>query len=66
MGRLSLTFKPDYDDYRTVNQAATFNKPTIILMILMGILSIATILALGLGWINVGQRAAAPLSAAPQ
>jgi hypothetical protein len=56
MARLSLTFKPDYDDYRTVNQAATFNKPTIILMILMGILSVATVLAIGLGWIKVGSE----------
>lgn len=56
MARLSLTFKPDYDDYRTVNQAATFNKPTIVLVVLMGIVSLATVLALGLGWVTVSSE----------
>ena len=56
MARLSLTFKPDYDDYHTVNQAATFNKPTVILIILMGVVSVGTVLALGLGWVKVASE----------
>lgn len=56
MARLSLTFKPDYDDYRTVSQAATFNKPTVILIILMGLVSMGTLLALGLGWVTVSSE----------
>ena len=53
MARMTLKFKPEYEDYLSVNQAATFNRPTIVLVILMGILSIATVLALGLGWLSV-------------
>ncbi len=53
MSRLTLKFKPDYDDYLNASQAATFNRPTIVLVVLMGIVSIATILALGLGWLSV-------------
>ena len=53
MARMTLKFKPEYEDYLAVTQAATFNRPTIILVILMGVVSIATILALGLGWLSV-------------
>ncbi|MBG0788209.1 MAG: hypothetical protein H0S79_24235, partial [Anaerolineaceae bacterium] len=53
MARMTLKFKPDYDDYLNVSQAATFNRPTIVLVVVMGIVSIATILALGLGWLSV-------------
>ncbi|MBG0770104.1 MAG: YcxB family protein [Anaerolineaceae bacterium] len=53
MARMTLKFKPDYEDYLNVSQAATFNRPTLVLVILMGVVSIATILALGLGWLSV-------------
>jgi len=53
MSRLNIKFKPDYDDYLNVTQAATFNRPTVVLVILMGIVSAGTILALGLGWLSV-------------
>jgi len=46
---MTFVFKPDYEDYLAVNQAATFNRPTMILVILMGIGSVATIVSLGLG-----------------
>ncbi len=36
MSRLTLKFKPDYDDYLNASQAATFNRPTIVLVVLMG------------------------------
>ena len=53
MSRLSVKFKPDYDDYLNVTQAATFNRPTVVLVILMGIVSAGTIIALGVGWLSV-------------
>lgn len=53
MSRLTFKFKPNYDDYLNVTQAATFNRPTIVLVILMGIVSAGTILALGVGWLSV-------------
>ncbi len=53
MARMTFVFKPDYQDYLAVNQAATFNRPTMILVILMGIGSVATIVSLGLGWLSV-------------
>ena len=53
MSRVNIKFKPDYDDYLNVSQAATFNRPTVVLVILMGLVSAGTLLALGLGWLAV-------------
>jgi hypothetical protein len=52
MARQKLTYKPDYEDYLAVSRAAMFNTATIVLLILMGIMSAATILALALGWLS--------------
>ncbi len=53
MARQKLTFKPEYGDYLAVSRAAMFNTATIVLLILMGIMSAATILALALGWLSL-------------
>jgi hypothetical protein len=53
LARQKLTFKPEYEDYLTVSRAAMFNTATIVLLILMGIMSAATILALALGWLSL-------------
>ena len=52
MARQKISFKPAYEDYFTVSRAAMFNTATIVLLVLMGIMSAATILALALGWLT--------------
>ena len=53
MRELKLKFHPIYEDYLTVNKATTFNKPSLILLGLMGIMTVYTITGLAVGWINV-------------
>jgi hypothetical protein len=52
MTRIQLKCQPDYENYLAVNHAATFNAPTIVLIVLMGIVTLVTILGLALGWLN--------------
>jgi hypothetical protein len=52
MARQKLTFKPTYEDYLAVSRAAMFNTATIVLLVLMGIMSALTILALAVGWLS--------------
>jgi hypothetical protein len=51
MDKIQLEFQPTYEDYLTVSRAATYNRPTRILIIAMGLISLATIAALLLGWL---------------
>jgi hypothetical protein len=53
MARIQFQSKPQYEDYLTVNKAVTFNPPTVVLIIVMGIISAATFLGLILGWLSV-------------
>ena len=53
MRELKLKFHPTYEDYLSVNKATTFNKPSLILLGLMGIMTVYTLTGLAVGWINV-------------
>lgn len=53
MRELKIKFHPTYEDYLSVNKATTFNKPSLILLGLMGIMTIYTLTGLAVGWINV-------------
>lgn len=53
MQELKLKFHPTYLDYLNVNKATTFNKPSLILLGLMGIMTVYTLTGLTVGWINV-------------
>lgn len=53
MQELKLKFHPTYEDYLSVNKATTFNKPSLILLGLMGIMTVYTLTGLAVGWINV-------------
>ncbi len=53
MARQKYNFKPKYKDYLAVSRAAMFNTATVVLLILMGIMSAATILALAVGWLSL-------------
>lgn len=50
---MRLTDKPTYEDLLAVRKAATFNRISIGLLILMGVVTVVTLLSLALGWINV-------------
>jgi hypothetical protein len=52
MGKIHLTFTPEYEDYLASSKAATYNRPTRILITAMGVISLATVLALMLGWLS--------------
>jgi hypothetical protein len=52
MTRLNLTFKATEEDDLAVSRAATFNKPTIVLVIIMAVISLGTLVALAVGWMN--------------
>lgn len=56
MARIKLTYQPDYENYLRINRATTYNKPTIVLAVVMGFMSIATVLGLAFGWIDAGSR----------
>ncbi len=49
MARIKLSFKPDYEDYLAVSKAATFNKPTLILMGIMVLSTIITVVGILIG-----------------
>lgn len=56
MPSLSAKFQPTYEDYLRINRTTTFNKPTLILMIMMGLVTIGTLLGLVLGWIQTDRN----------
>lgn len=53
MQELKLKFDPTYEDYLSINKATTFNKPSLVLMALMGIMTVYTLIGLAVGWIDV-------------
>jgi hypothetical protein len=56
MPSLSAKFQPTYEDYLRINRTTTYNKPTLILTILMGLVTIGTLLGLVLGWIQTDRN----------
>lgn len=52
MSNLSVKFQPTYEEYLRVKTITTYNKPTIVLLILIGILTIATLLGFIFGWLE--------------
>ncbi|MCB2214399.1 YcxB family protein [bacterium] len=52
MSKLNLRFKPTAEDDLAVSRAATFNKATIVLLIIMALVSLGTLLAIAVGWLN--------------
>lgn len=52
MPSLSAKFQPTYEDFLRIKRTTTFNKPTLLLTILMGLVTIGTLLGLALGWIQ--------------
>lgn len=53
MQELNLKFHPTYEDYLSINKATTFNKPSLVLLVLMGIMTVYTLTGLAVGWIEV-------------
>jgi len=53
MQELKLKFDPTYEDYLAINKATTFNKPSLVLLVLMGIMTVYTLTGLAVGWIDV-------------
>ncbi len=53
MARIKLNFKPDYEDYLAVSKAATFNKPTLILMGIMVLSTIITVAGILVGRLSL-------------
>jgi hypothetical protein len=52
MTQQTLIFKPTEEDALAVSRAATFNKPTIVLIGIMALVSLGTLLALAAGWMS--------------
>ncbi len=52
MEKIHLEFTPEYEDYLAVSRAATYNRPTIILIAIMGLISLITLLAIALRWLS--------------
>ena len=53
MENIKIEFQPSYDDYLTVSRATAFNKPTLVLIVLMSMVSIATLFGNLFGWLNL-------------
>jgi hypothetical protein len=53
MARIKLSLEPDYEDYLAVSKAATFNKPTLILMGIMVLSTIITGIGILVGRLNL-------------
>lgn len=51
MASVQIKFKPEYDDFLTVGKATTFNKTTIVLLVLMGVFAVITLAGIFLGWV---------------
>ena len=50
MASIQIKFKPNYDDFLTVGKATTYNKTTIVLLVLMGIFAVVTLSGFLMGW----------------
>ncbi len=51
MANVQIKFKPSYEDFLTVGKATTYNKTTIVLLVLMGVFAAVTLAGFFMGWI---------------
>lgn len=52
MASVQIKFKPGYDDFLAAGKATTYNKPTIVLLVIMGLFAIGSLASILLGWVN--------------
>ena len=50
MANVQIKFKPTYEDFLTVGKATTYNKATIVLLVLMGAFAAITLAGIFMGW----------------
>jgi len=53
MARIEIEFTPSYEDYLKTSMATTFNKPTLVILLLMGLMTIFTLFEIIFGWTNM-------------
>ncbi len=51
MANVQIKFKPSYEDFLTVGKATTYNKTTLVLLVLMGVFAVITLAGIFMGWI---------------
>ncbi len=56
MEKFRIHYKATYEDFLAASKAATYNTPTLVLIIAMGVISALTILALLTGWLALDNQ----------